>query len=278
MTEKTLYISDLDGTLLAPGACLTPKTVDILGRLIDAGGLFTAATARILIGLNLLDLSGVKWNVPFVLGNGSMLYDMSRRKVVETRALSPDTIRRVLDICAGYGKTPLLYLVHADEVMGVSTGVTSEGERAFMDKRNARFPGCIRILPAYEPETGGFYFSMQDTREKMEALAAALRDVPGIQTVVYRDVYMENNWFMEIFHAGAGKDAAMRSLRERLGATRVVAFGDNLNDLPMLKAADVACVVANGLPEAKAQADEVIGGNDEDGVAMAIARMEGLAC
>ena len=55
MTEKTLYISDLDGTLLAPGACLTPKTVDILGRLIDAGGLFTAATARILIGLNLLD-------------------------------------------------------------------------------------------------------------------------------------------------------------------------------------------------------------------------------
>ena len=46
----------------------------------------------------------------------------------------------------------------------------------------------------------------------------------------------------------------------------------------MLKAADVACVVANGLPEAKAQADEVIGGNDEDGVAMAIARMEGLAC
>ena len=78
MTEKTLYISDLDGTLLAPGACLTPKTVDILGRLIDAGGLFTAATARILIGLNLLDLSGVKWNVPFVLGNVSMLYDMSR--------------------------------------------------------------------------------------------------------------------------------------------------------------------------------------------------------
>ena len=132
MTEKTLYISDLDGTLLAPGACLTPKTVDILGRLIDAGGLFTAATARILIGLNLLDLSGVKWNVPFVLGNGSMLYDMSRRKVVETRALSPDTIRRVLDICAGYGKTPLLYQVHADEVMGVSTaGIHGQAQRPF---------------------------------------------------------------------------------------------------------------------------------------------------
>ena len=46
----------------------------------------------------------------------------------------------------------------------------------------------------------------------------------------------------------------------------------------MLKAADYACVVVNGLPEAKAEADEVIGGNDEDGVAMAIARMEGFSC
>lgn len=70
----------------------------------------------------------------------------------------------------------------------------------------------------------------------------------------------------------------MSALKQRLGAARVVAFGDNLNDLPMLRAADMACVVKNGLPEAKAQADEVIGGNDEDGVAMAIARMEGLTC
>lgn len=278
MAEKTLYISDLDGTLLAPGACLTPKTADILNRLINAGGFFTAATARVLIGLKLLDLSGVNWNVPFVLGNGSMLYDMARRRVVETLDIPPDTIRRVLDICEAYGKTPLLYQVKGDDVLGVAAGVTSEGERAFMNKRNARFPGCIRIVPAYEPEEGGFYFSMQDTREKMEALAAALRQVPDIRTVVYRDVYMENNWFMEIFHAGAGKDVAMKALKERLGVTRVVAFGDNLNDLPMLKAADYACVVANGLPEAKAEADEVIGGNDEDGVAMAIARMEGLSC
>ena len=70
---KTLYISDMDGTLLAPGARLTPKTVEILQRLMEKGGYFTAATARTLIGLNMLDLSGVDWTVPFVLGNGSML-------------------------------------------------------------------------------------------------------------------------------------------------------------------------------------------------------------
>ena len=168
--------------------------------------------------------------------------------------------------------------MHGHEVQGVTTGVTSEGERSFMEVRNARFPDCIRIVPAYEPENGGFYFSMQDTRERMDSLAAALAGIPGVQTVVYRDVYMENNWFMEIFHAAAGKDVSMKALKDRLGADRVVAFGDNLNDLPMLRAADVACVVANGLPEVKAQADEIVGANDADGVALAIARMEGWTC
>ncbi len=275
---KTLYISDMDGTLLAPGARLTPKTVEILQRLMEKGGYFTAATARTLIGLNMLDLSGVDWTVPFVLGNGSMLYDVVRRRVVETLDIAPETIRRILDICESYGKTPMLYQVHGHEVQGVTTGVTSEGERSFMEVRNARFPDCIRIVPAYEPENGGFYFSMQDTRERMDSLAAALAGIPGVQTVVYRDVYMENNWFMEIFHAAAGKDVSMKALKDRLGADRVVAFGDNLNDLPMLRAADVACVVANGLPEVKAQADEIVGANDADGVALAIARMEGWTC
>ena len=133
---KTLYISDMDGTLLAPGARLTPKTVEILQRLMEKGGYFTAATARTLIGLNMLDLSGVDWTVPFVLGNGSMLYDVVRRRVVETLDIAPETIRRILDICESYGKTPMLYQVHGHEVQGVTTGVTSEGERSFMEVRN----------------------------------------------------------------------------------------------------------------------------------------------
>ena len=47
----------------------------------------------------------------------------------------------------------------------------------------------------------------------------------------------------------------------------MVAFGDNLNDLPMLRQADVACVVRNGAPGALQAADIVLPSNDEDGVA-----------
>ena len=66
--------------------------------------------------------------------------------------------------------------------------------------------------------------------------------------------------------AGATKAHGAQLLKQRLGCTRMVAFGDGLNDLPLFQAADASCVVANALPEVRS-AGEVIPGNREDGVA-----------
>ncbi len=43
----------------------------------------------------------------------------------------------------------------------------------------------------------------------------------------------------------------MRAVAARYGADRTVAFGDNVNDLPMMLAADHAVAVANALQEVK---------------------------
>ena len=46
-----------------------------------------------------------------------------------------------------------------------------------------------------------------------------------------------------------------------------MAFGDNLNDIPMLTAADFSVVVANGYPELKRIANLEIDSCDKDAVA-----------
>ena len=43
---KTLFVSDLDGTLMRSDKTLSDKTVQTLNRLIENGVLFTYATAR----------------------------------------------------------------------------------------------------------------------------------------------------------------------------------------------------------------------------------------
>jgi hypothetical protein len=39
--DRTLFVSDLDSTLLRGDGTLSPRTIEVVNRLTDAGGLFT---------------------------------------------------------------------------------------------------------------------------------------------------------------------------------------------------------------------------------------------
>ena len=72
---------------------------------------------------------------------------------------------------------------------------------------------------------------------------------------------------LEVFSADASKANALRRLKKLVGADRVVVFGDNINDLPMMREADVAVAVGNAVEEVKRAATVVIGPNTDDSVA-----------
>ena len=87
-----------------------------------------------------------------------------------------------------------------------------------------------------------------------------------LRVVLYADTYAEDNWFLEICRDDADKGSAVRRLCQRVGADRLVVFGDNRNDIPLFREADLALCVANGSPEAKAAADRIIDSNTDEGV------------
>ena len=76
--NKTLYISDLDGTLLNPNAELPAYTKDALNRMIADGLCFSVATARTAASAFKI-LDGIQWKVPLVLLNGVLIYDFEQR-------------------------------------------------------------------------------------------------------------------------------------------------------------------------------------------------------
>ena len=78
----------------------------------------------------------------------------------------------------------------------------------------------------------------------------------------------DETWrWIDIHHVEASKGGAIDILREQLGLTRVVCFGDSDNDLSMFARADEAYAPANAKPEVQAAATAVIGHHDEDGIA-----------
>ena len=49
MPVKTLYVTDLDGTLLNTKERINPESIRIINGLVDRGMMFTYATARSLV-------------------------------------------------------------------------------------------------------------------------------------------------------------------------------------------------------------------------------------
>ena len=81
--------------------------------------------------------------------------------------------------------------------------------------------------------------------------------------------------FIELAAGQVTKATALRLLAADLGIDRrrVASFGDNHNDLPMLDWAGRSFAMANATDDAKAAADEVIGGNDDDGLAAKVRQL-----
>ena len=70
---KTLYISDLDGTLLDKKAKLSRHSEELIKRFIENGGLFSVATARSQSAVSILSRLDIR--IPSIHLNGVLMYD-----------------------------------------------------------------------------------------------------------------------------------------------------------------------------------------------------------
>ena len=85
MNRKSLYVSDMDGTLLNSNSVLSQYTTDKLNELIaNEGVLFTVATARTPATVVSL-MSNIKATVPFIVMTGAALWDSNADSFIRDR-------------------------------------------------------------------------------------------------------------------------------------------------------------------------------------------------
>ncbi len=269
--DKTLYVSDLDGTLMQPGAYLSQKTIDLLNRSIGEGKLFTVATARTpatVAGI----IKDVKMSLPAIVFTGAAIWNPASGKYSDIRYMDADSAAELAETYRKE-KFPIFHFTLENDVINIYHigGKLNELERRFMEERlhspYKRFHISATgedMLPPDISKTIIFY-GMQPTY-LAEAIHERVSGLPGCRHQCYHDIYGQEIALVDAFAPDATKANAVLRMKEKTGADRVVAFGDNLNDIPMLQAADVAVAVENALPEVKEIADIVIGPNTDDAV------------
>ena len=109
-----------------------------------------------------------------------------------------------------------------------------------------------------------FYFTCISDRETLTPYYLKYKD--HYHTVFHKEMYTKA-WWLEILPKSASKANAAIALKNMLGLSRIVAFGDAANDKDLFEIADERYAVENASEEIKRMATTVIEKNDEDGVA-----------
>ena len=267
----TLYVSDLDGTLLGEDSQLSAVTVATLNRIIgELGGLFTVATARTPATVVPL-MQQVHARLPFIVIGGSAMWNPVTMSYEHTRGIDDMTVNAVADVFDRRGAHPFIYRRHGKNLLHTHHyGPLSPQEERFIAERQ-HLPLKQFFLDdrdfRHSDDEALLIFSM-NKYAVLKSIADDLRtSVPTCSVMVYQDIFDESEGYLEIFSAGTSKAAAIRDLARQLGAGRVVVFGDNRNDIAMMQAADFSVAVDNAFTEVKAVASEVIGPNTADSVA-----------
>lgn len=269
---NTLYITDMDGTLLDATSRISERSAEMLNRAIDSGALFSIATARTPATVSLLTRQ-VNLRLPLVVMTGVALWHRDTNIYTDVCHFNPSTvneIRKVYDEC---GLPSFLYTLRDNLITIFHSGTLSPTERQFVAER-ARSPYKRFLMNTNgESDIPGhiedavLFFAMQPTEPAQRAYRKLL-NIEGVNPICYYDpTYGDGLSMSEAFPAHASKANATRKLAERCGAKRIVAFGDNANDLPLLRMADVAVAVDNAIPEVKEIADIIIPDHNQDAVA-----------
>lgn len=266
--QKTLFVSDLDGTLLNSQSVLSPTTIDLLNRAIDGGALFTVATARTPATVVEL-LAQVHTQLPFVVMAGAAWWDGASQCYDAIQVIPEPTLQRILDAFNNHGINPLIYRLCQGMLTVSHQGQLSKMERDFVEQRQSyRLKQFLLPDDQYRTRAGQAtnLFSMHPY-EQLKPVYEQIVAQSECSAFLYRDIFDNSAGYLEVYAPGTNKAASVKRLAQQLGVERIVAFGDNDNDLPMLELADHAVAPANAMEHVRRAADEVIESNDTDAVA-----------
>lgn len=271
MKKDTLYVSDLDGTLLGTDSRISARTAATVSELTSRGALITVATARTPATVVPI-LEQTRTTPPAVVITGTAYWDRRAGRFTDVHLVDGSDVEAVLDFCRQHNVHPFVYLMAPDGcTMDVyhAAPLLNKAERSFYEERAHLKLKRFHLgtpAPAARATNTMLMYAMGDAR----AIQSAYRELCGrteCSVFCYPDIFNSDIYNLEIFPPGVNKAEAILRLKERLGARRLVVFGDNLNDLPMLAVADVAVAVGNALPQVKEKADIVIEPNFTDSVA-----------
>lgn len=242
-----MIVTDLDGTLLKTDKSLSDYTIKVFNDCRKRGIKIVFATARTMRGvqryLEKINCDGVAYhNGTIVHYDGSEIY-----------------------------KTGIDYVTARDILLNIlRDNPTARLAITIDDRLYANFDVTTiwNVPPAVKSD---FTDLPHKTVDKLFVVASSLEYIKTMEKYLSDDVYIELSEHRVgfIFHKDATKLNGIAHILKKcdIDISEIIAFGDDYNDIEMIKNCGIGVAMGNGIAEVKAVSDFICDINDNDGVA-----------
>jgi Cof subfamily protein (haloacid dehalogenase superfamily) len=263
-----LIAADMDGTLLDDDKELHAHFWPMVDALLDRGILFCPASGRQYQTLY-SHFGRLAEQLVYIAENGA--YVVRGRQEISSDTLADDLVTRIV------------LAVRALADAGADVGFVVCGKRsAYIERTDARFRAHTDqyyvSLAALDdvlnrPEDGILKVAVYDFASAEE------RTVPALPTFGDEvQIALSGKHWVDVQNRGTNKGSAIRRVQATLGITsaQTMVFGDFLNDLEMMDAADYSFAMENAHPLLAERARYSAPANTDNGVVRTISSILGL--
>ena len=263
MNYKALAL-DLDGTLTNSNKKISDLNKQMIHKAIDAGVSIILASGRPVLGITHLaeELELDKRGGYILAYNGGNIIECKGNKLIYEKVMPERCIHSICEEAHSNGVIALTY---------TQNEIVSENDTdPYMIKEAQCNSATIKKVKNLEEfvDYPVAKFLVVGEHEKLLKVQKALLE----QFADEIDAFFSESYFLEVVPAGIAKDRSLDQLLAILGIKQeeLMACGDGMNDIPMLRYAGLAVAMENAYPQVKEYADYVTKTNDNDGVAYAI--------
>ena len=279
--NRSLFVTDLDGTLFNDERAISERDLDTLARLRSKGVTVAVATGRSLYSfhkaLGHIDLNKDLLPVDYLLfSTGAGILDIKQDRIVRKLAILRSDVET---ICACFGRAGCDYMVHK---------AIPDTHFFLYRSHGHENPDFFKRIDLYQPFASPLQADTLLYASATQVLAVVPYGISLDQVVEWKSVLAgysvihatspldHRSAWIEVFHPKASKSqaAAWLAAKLQIPRTRVAAVGNDYNDQDLLEWAGKGFCVANTVPGLDTGIRMPVS-NNKDGVTRAAA-MAGL--
>jgi len=256
----SLFVSDIDGTLLTPDKRLTPATIAAVHSLEEQGLPFALASSRPPQGFRML-IEPLRLTLPFAAFNGGMIADP------RGQCLAIDLLP---EACAQESIATIL-------AQDLEAWLFTQDKWYVLDDKGAYVAHEQRAI-GVDPIIVADFSGLFGQAAKIVGSSRDFTRVAACETILEANLagkanaHRSQDYYVDVTPRDADKGHAVEKLAAycNVPLSEVAVIGDMANDLAMFAKAGFAIAMGNATEAVKAKADVVAADNRHEGFASAV--------